>query len=199
MTKPTLAFALAAFALAGPAILGTPVLAAPAPAPKIVVIDKSAIMQASKVGQDIARQVQSLANQAKNDLTAQGRALQTEGRTLQQQVAILAPDLKAKRMAAFEAKQRALQGAAQKKDDQLKNGFYQARQAMEQALGPIVQEVVKERGANIVVDKQAVVFATASGFDITQDVINRLNEKMPTYKVNINAPPPAQQQQQQGR
>lgn len=187
MTKPF------AFALAGLAILAIPALAAPAPAPKIVVIDKAAIMQFSKVGQDIARQMQSLANQAKSDLTAQGRALQNEGRTLQQQVAILSPDLKAKRMAAFEAKQRSLQGAAQKKDEQLKAGFNAARQAMEQALGPIVQEVVKQRGANIVVDKQAVVFATASGFDITQDVIAQLDTKMPTYKVNLNAPPPQQQ------
>lgn len=191
MTKPS----IFAFALAGLAILATPSFAAPAPAPKIVVIDKAAIMQFSKVGQDIARQIQSLAAQAKNDLTAQGRALQNEGRTLQQQVAILSPDLKAKRMAAFEAKQRSLQSAAQKKDEQLKAGFYQARQAMEQALGPIVQEVVKQRGANIVVDKQAVVFATANGFDITQDVIAQLDAKMPTYKVNLNAPPPPQQQQ----
>lgn len=191
MTKPS----IFAFALAGLAILAPPSFAAPAPAPKIVVIDKAAIMQFSKVGQDIARQIQSLAAQAKNDLTAQGRALQNEGRTLQQQVAILSPDLKAKRMAAFEAKQRSLQSAAQKKDEQLKAGFYQARQAMEQALGPIVQEVVKQRGANIVVDKQAVVFATANGFDITQDVIAQLDAKMPTYKVNLNAPPPPQQQQ----
>lgn len=189
MTKPS----IFAFALAGLAILATPVVAAPAPAPKLVVIDKTAIMQFSKVGQDIARQMQTLANQAKNDLTAQGRALQTEGRALQQQVAILSPDLKAKRMAAFEAKQKSLQGAAQKKDEQLKAGFYQARQAMEQALGPIVQEVVKQRGANIVVDKQAVVFATANSFDITQDVIAQLDAKMPTYKINLNAPPPPQQ------
>lgn len=192
MTKST----IFAVALAGLTVLATPVLAANAPAPKIVVIDKSAIMQFSKVGQDIARQMQSLAAQAKKDLTAQGQALQNEGRSLQQQVAILSPDLKAKRMAAFEAKQRGLQGAAQKKDEQLKAGFFQARQAMEQALGPIVQEVVKQRGANIVVDKQAVVFATANGFDITQDVIAQLDAKMPTFKVNLNAPPPAAAQQQ---
>lgn len=191
MTKPS----IFAFGLAGLAMLATPVFAAPAPAPKIVVIDKSAIMQFSKVGQDVARQMQNLANQAKNDLTAQGRALQEESRTLQQQVAILSPELKAKRMAAFEAKQRSLQNAAQKKDEQLKAGFFQARQAMEQALGPIVQEAVKARGANIVVDKQAVVFATADGFDITQDVIARLDAKMPTFKVNLNAPPPPQAQQ----
>ena len=65
------------------------------PQAKIVVIDRAAIMQFSKVGQDIAKQMQAYANQAKNDLSAQGKALQAEGRTLQQQVAILAPDVKA--------------------------------------------------------------------------------------------------------
>ncbi len=101
-------------------------------------------------------------------------------------------------MAAFEAKQRALQGAAQRKDEQLKNGFYQARQAMEQAQGPIVQEVVEERGANIVVDKQAVVFATASSVDIAQEVINRLQRE----DADLQGQPPrtaAGAAQQQGR
>lgn len=187
-----------AFALAGLASLATPGFAQPARAPtKLVVIDKVAIMQGSKVGQDVARQVQAIANQAKSDLTAQGRALQVEGRALQQQVAILAPDAKAKRLAAFQAKERALQGAAQKKDEQIKAGFFQARQAMEQALGPIMQEVVKEHGANIVVDKQAVVFATANSFDITAEVIERLNQRLPTFKVNLNAPPPPAQPQRQ--
>ena len=187
-----------AFALAGLASLAIPALAQSAPSPtKLVVIDKVAIMQMSKVGQDVARQVQAIANQAKNDLTAQGRALQAEGRALQQQVAILAPDAKAKRLSAFQARERDLQGAAQKKDEQIKAGFFQARQAMEQALGPILQEVVKERGANIVVDKQAVVFATANSLDITAEVIERLNQKMPTFKVNLNAPPVPTQQQRQ--
>jgi outer membrane protein len=162
----------------------------PPPAPKIVVIDRAAIMQFSKPGQDIARQVQGYAAQAKADLTGQGKALQAEGRALQQQVAILAPDVKAKRVAAFEAKQAALQGLAQKKDDQIKAGFVAARQQMEQALGPILQQLIKERGANLVLDKQAVVFATVAGFDITGDAIARLNQKLPSVKVNLNAPMP---------
>jgi outer membrane protein len=186
MTKTILALAFAGLALCAPALV-TPALADP-PQPKIVVIDRAAIMQFSKVGQDIARQMQ---NQAKADLSAQGRALQDEGRTLQQQVAILAPDVKQKRLDAFRAREQALQGAAQRKDDQLKAGFAQARQAMEQNLGPILQQLVKERGANLVLDKQAVVFANASGFDITGDAINRLNQKMPSFKVNLNAPPPS--------
>jgi outer membrane protein len=185
MTRTTLKLALAAFALSA-----TPVMADP-PQPKIVVLDRAAILQFSKVGQDIARQMQTYANQAKADLQGQGRALQNEERTLQQQVAILAPDVKQKRLEAFQAKARSLQGAAQRKDDQLKAGFAQARATMEQTLGPILQQLVKERGANLVLDKQAVVFSNTSGFDITGDAINRLNQKLPSIKVDMNAKPPA--------
>ena len=53
MTRTTLKLALAALALSA-----TPVLADP-PQPKIVVLDRAAILQFSKVGQDIARQMQT--------------------------------------------------------------------------------------------------------------------------------------------
>ena len=188
MKKPLLTLAFAGLAISiAPA---TPALADP-PQPKIVVIDRAAIMQFSKVGQDVARQIQAAADQAKADLQGQGKALQADGRALQQQVAILAPDVKAKRVAAFQAREQSLQGAAQRKDEQLKAAFAQARAAMETALGPILQQLVKERGANLVLDKQAVVFATGGGFDITGEAINRLNQKLPSFKINMNAAPPA--------
>lgn len=178
------------------ALLGAPAFAAGTPpAPKIVVLDKVAIMQFSKAGQDISRQVKAYADQAKRDLQGQSMALQNEGRALQQQVAILSPDLKQKRIAAFQAKEAALQGLAQKKDEQIKAGFYQARVQMEQLLGPILMEVVKEHGANLVLDKQAVVSASLGGVDITKDVIDRLDAKLPSIKVNLNAPPPPGMQQ----
>src|SRR5438128_976022 len=88
------------------------------PQPKIVVLDRAAIMSFSKVGQDIAKQMQAYSNQAKNDLAARGKALQNEGRNLQQQVAILAPDLKAKRLAEFQAREQSLQGEIQRRDEQ---------------------------------------------------------------------------------
>ena len=97
------------------------------PQPKIVVLDRAAIMQFSKAGQDIAKQMQAYSAQAKADLQGQGRALEAEERSLQQQVAILAPDVKAKKIAAFQAKQQALQGQVAKKDEQMRYAFAQAR------------------------------------------------------------------------
>ncbi len=186
--KKTLILSLA---LAGLIPLGFATTAfADPPQPKIVVLDRAAIMQFSKAGQDIAKQMQAYSAQAKADLQGQGRALEAEERSLQQQVAILAPDVKAKKIAAFQAKQQALQGQVAKKDEQMRYAFALARQQMETKLGPILQGLVKARGANMVLDKQAVVFATASGFDITGDAINQLNQQLPSLKVNFNVTPP---------
>jgi|1185.fasta_scaffold388002_1 outer membrane protein len=181
-----------ALALALPFLLAATAAYADPPQPKIVVLDRAAIMTFSKAGQDIAKQMQAYSNQAKNELAARGKALQNDGRNLQQQVAILAPDLKAKKLADFQAREQALQGEVQKKDEQMRTAFAQARQTMEAKLGPILQQLVKERGANLVLDKQAVVFApSAGGFDITGDAIKRLDQQMPALKINFNAAPPA--------
>jgi outer membrane protein len=180
------------FAIALPLLLATTLAYADPPQPKIVVLDRRAIMSFTKAGQDIAKQMQAYSNQAKNELAARGKALQNDGRNLQQQVAILAPDLKAKKLADFQAREQALQGEVQKKDEQMRTAFAQARQTMEAKLGPILQQLVKERGANLVLDKQAVVFApSAGGFDITGDAIKRLDQQMPALKINFNAAPPA--------
>jgi outer membrane protein len=193
-TRALISVALAranAPALALPFLLAATAAYADPPQPKIVVLDRAAIMTFSKAGQDIAKQMQAYSNQAKNELAARGKALQNDGRNLQQQVAILAPDLKAKKLADFQAREQALQGEVQKKDEQMRTAFAQARQTMESKLGPILQQLVKERGANLVLDKQAVVFAPqAGGFDITGDCIKRLDQQMPALKLNFNATAP---------
>ena len=180
----TLAFALPLLLAAGSAF-------ADPPQPKIVVLDRRAIMSFTKAGQDVAKQMQAYSNQAKNDLAARGKALQNERNTLQQQVAILAPDLKAKKLNDFNAREQAFQNEVQRKDEQMRVAFAQAQQLMEQKLGPILQQVVKQRGANLVIDKQAVVFApSAQGFDITADCIKLLDQQMPSLKVNFNVAVP---------
>lgn len=179
----------AALALAFAALMPAAAAAAPPPVPKLVVLDRNAIMEYSKAGQDIARQMQDITNRAKQDLAGQGRALEKEGQQLQQQVAILSPDIKKQRIAAFEAKQRSFESAAQRKDQQMKAGYLQARNALEKALLPILQQVIAERGANLVLDKQVVVFANNASYDVTGEIINRLNQKMPAYKVTLPAAP----------
>jgi outer membrane protein len=164
------------------------------PAPKILVINRQAILQFSKVGQDIARQVQGYANSAKNDMAAQSKALQAEGQALQQQIAILAPDAKQKKIDAFQQKEAGLQATAQRKEQQIQGGLLKAQQSVEVVLGPILQGLMQQRGANMILDKNAVVFANSAAFDITQPAIDQLNQKMSTLKVTLDASAAAPQQ-----
>lgn len=178
---------------AGPQPQGTP-------APKILVIDRSIILRASKGGQDIVRQVNAYTVQLEKDFKGQGAALRSQYQQLQQQAAILSADVKARKIRDFEGKKNALQAAAQKRQSLIQGGFFKARQQMEQALGPILQGIMKERGANLLLDRSAVVLGTDSTIDITGVAVQRLNQKMPSLKVDLVPPPPgmvAQQQQQQ--
>jgi outer membrane protein len=173
--------------------------AAPAtgtPAPKILVINREAILQVSKVGQSIAQQIKGYTLQAEKDFKSQGDALRNDGQALQQQIAILAPDVKAKKIADFQARERSLQMKIQQRQMLIQGGVLQARKQMEQALGPIVQGIMQERGANLLLDRGAVVFGTAD-MDVTRVAIQRLDQKLPTVKVQLVAPPPGTMPPQQ--
>jgi Skp family chaperone for outer membrane proteins len=159
------------------------------PAPKILVINRQAILQFSKVGQDIARQVQGFANQAKGDMQAQSKKLQDEGQALQQQIAILAPDAKQKKIDEFQKKESALQAQAQRREQMIQGGVMKAQQQVEAVMGPILQKLMVQRGANMILDASAVVFASSGTFNITQTAIDQLNQKMPSIKVTLQMPP----------
>jgi Skp family chaperone for outer membrane proteins len=186
MTIKTLALA----ALLAPmvAVAASAAPPAPPPSPRIVVFDERALMEYSKAGQDIQRQVRTFAQQVQNEKAATQKSLQAEEQQLQQQVAILAPDVRAKKVQAFQQKADGAQAALQRRAQMIDAGVQEAQGQMSKVLGPILQQVMKERGANLVVLKQAVLMAGSGAFDITGDVINRLNAKLPAVKVSLANP-----------
>jgi Skp family chaperone for outer membrane proteins len=159
------------------------------PNPKILVIDRAAILRGSVVGQNIMKQVQTLTASAENMLKGQDAALRQEGAALQQQLAILSASVKAAKIKAFQAKQAALQQSVQTQQGLIQGGVLKARQQVEQALGPILQGIMAERGANLLLDRNAVVLGTVD-VDITGVAIARLNQKLPAVKVVLTPLPP---------
>jgi outer membrane protein len=196
---------------------GTTVQAAPPPAgahpaptstpdPKILVIDRNAILRASKAGQSIVTQLQGFSKAAETEFKAEGEGLRKEGEALRAQIAILAPDVKAKKIRDFQAKEAAFQKKVQGRQGEIQGGLYKARQQVEQTLGPILQGLMSERHANLLLDRSVVVLGTID-VDITAAAVQRLNQKLPYVKVELTPLPPqlqaqleaqaAQQQQQQ--
>jgi outer membrane protein len=177
-----LAAASFVFALVSQAALAGPPAPPPLPTPKILIVDRAEVLRRSAVGQSIMKQVQALATNAENSLKGRDAALRTEGQQLQQQLAILSPAVKAAKIKAFEAKQAALQRDVQNQQSLIQGGLMVAREQALRTLGPILQKIVVERGANLLIDRNAVV-VSAAGYDITDIAVARLNQALPTVTV----------------
>lgn len=186
---------LLAAVLGGATSIAAEAQQAPAPvsAGKILVLDQRALMAQSKVGRDILRQRDAYLQQARNQLQGQYQAIQNEGHTLQQQMAILSPAAKQQKVQALQARERALQQQAQVRENQIQGGLVKAQQQVSQALGPILQGIMQERGAQLLMDKAAILYSNVN-VDVTGIAIQRLDQKMPSIKVTLVSVP-----QQQGK
>jgi len=192
--------------VAGMLFLGATVLdaayAAPPPLPpggapvaKILMVDLRRVLAGSKVGHDLQQQVENQKQKATNELNGEGAALEREKAQLQQQAAILAADVKARRIRDFEVRAQGFQKKVQQRSMLIQGGFIKAQQQIEAALGPVLQGIMRERGATILLDRTAVLLAP-NAIDVTDVVIQRLDMKMPTVTMELVAPPASMQQQQ---
>jgi Skp family chaperone for outer membrane proteins len=153
----------------------------------IVVIDRDAILQRSKVGQDITHQIQALADQAKQKLSARRQALENEAAALDKQAATLSPDARQKRAMALQAEQISFQKDVEREDGRIQGALQQANRQVAIAMAPILEQIVKEHGANMVLDKRAVIASSDPAFDISDEIISRLDTKLTS--VPVEAPP----------
>lgn len=191
--------ALAAMVLA--AVVSAPSAAAAgaaapnaAPAARILVVDMRRVIAMSKVGQSIQQQVEALKRQAQQELNAEAEALKRERQALDAQTAILAPAVKAQRIAAWQGRAQAFQRKVQQRGGLIQGGMLRANQQVEEALGPILQGIMQERQATVLLDRGTVLIAP-NAIDVTQIVIQRLDLKMASVHVELAPLPPALQAQ----
>jgi outer membrane protein len=167
----------------------TPVAQNGPPAPKIIVIDRNFILQRSSAGQDMLAQTQNLSKAAETEFKTQEGQLTTEATQLQQQLAILAPDVRDQKEKEFTNKQQAFQGKVQQRQAEIQAGFNKAAHQLEVALEPILKTIMVERGANMVLDRSAVILSTVD-VDVTPVAVQRLNKALPHVKVELAPVPP---------
>jgi len=126
--------------------------------------------------------------------------LKTEGQSLQAAVEALKgkdPDAALQaRIKAFQAKQQ--QGAQEiaRQTNQIQRNQAYVSQQISTKLGPIYQQVMQRRGANVMVEAGATL-ASGANLDVTNDVLAALNQQLPS--VSTTAPAAPAQQQPQGR
>ena len=154
------------------------------PEPRIVILNLSAVMGASQVGQSVGQQIQVLAEQAKSDLSGEAKKLQGEAAA----IAKLPESERATRAAAFAPRQDAFRARAQQREAQVRAAFAKAQNEISKVLEPILRQVTTAHSANLVLDRRATAGLADSSLDVTAEVVEQLNAKMPSYKVTLPTP-----------
>jgi outer membrane protein len=171
-----------------PAPAAAPVAQNGLPAPKIIVIDRNFILQRSSAGQEMVNQTQTLSKTAETELKTQEAQLQAEATQLQQQLAILAPEVRDQKEKEFTSKQQAFQGKVAQRQAEIQAGFNKAAHQLEVALEPILKAIMVERGANMVMDRSAIILSSVD-VDVTPVAVQRLDKTLPHVKVELTPVP----------
>ena len=166
----------------------------------VVVIDQARIMRESAAGQDIATKIAEIRDQMAAELKPTGDALSTEGTAIQVRTenmsreTILADAALVQQIEAFEQKRAAFQRDQSIRAQELAATEQNALGALVQALEPVLQQVLAEKSADIMIDRSAVLLV-GDGVDVSDLVISKLNVTTPVITVTrVRAPtaPPAQ-------
>jgi len=154
----------------------------------IAVFNQDRVLRDSAVGQHIATRMQAIAQEIDSELTAMSTPIQQETERLNAETASMTPqtvqarpDLM-QRIEALNQQAQQFEIARRARQQEIVQTERQAMAPVYQALQPILEAVVEERGIDILVDRANLVFASPE-VDISDDVIARLNQQLPTVTV----------------
>jgi len=156
-------------------------------APLILIVDMEQILQDAKA----AKGVQAIINQEYSSYTKevaqQEDELQKARADLERQRTILAPEAFNTRARDLQQRYDELGQVVQGRRQSLQQSLNEAMLQVKNAALTVIADIVKERKANLVIEKQAVVFE-AEGMDVTADAVARLDQKLTSVPVNLPKP-----------
>lgn len=164
--------------------------AAPAAAPQslqVMVVDVQALLQNSKAAKMVRDQIEAKRAEYAKEISHQEEVLRQERDTLQrQQPSLTAEQLNVKGR-EFQAKVNELDRDVQAKRQALERSNADALQKIQEVMVKIINDIAKDRKVNLVFQRNELVLFDQS-FDVTDQVLQKLDEQMPTLTVNFVAP-----------
>ena len=166
--------------------------AASAQGTKVVTMDTARILAESAAGQDIAQKLQAIGATIATETEPRRVALEAvseelepiiRGKTEQQIQADVAADPElAQKFAQYASDMQRYQLDVQRAGRELDMTTRVAQGQLLQALQPVVETVFETSGADLLLERETVVYANPS-LDITDQIIAQLNLETPTIEV----------------
>lgn len=152
----------------------------------IAVVNIQQIMRDSTAAKSVREQLETKQKAFQADITKKEDALQKEDQELGKQQSVLSKDAFAEKAKAFRAKATDVQKEVQAKKAMLDGGFERALSDIQKAVNEIIADMAKEKGFTLAVPTSQVLYADDK-MDISKEVLDRLNKKLPKLDVKFDA------------
>jgi len=153
----------------------------------IMVVDVQSLLQNSKSAKMVRQQIEEKRNEYAKDISHQEEVLRQERDSLQRQQASLSAEALNQKGREFQQKVNELDRNVQGKRQALERSNAEALEKIQEAMLKIITDIAKDRKANLVFQRSELVLFD-QGFDVTDDVLRKLDEQLPTLTVNFVAP-----------
>ena len=150
-------------------------------------VDVQSLLQNSKSAKMVrSRSSRSAANTPRRSRTRRRRCAH-ERDALQRQQASLSAEALNQKGREFQQKVNDLERSVQGKRQALEKSNAEALAKIQEQMLKIITDIAKDRKANLVFQRSELVLFD-QGFDVTDEVLQKLDEQMPTLTVNFVAP-----------
>ena len=171
----------------------TPPAAAPAPGQPpltITVVDVQALLQNSKSAKMVRQQIEQKRAEYAKEISHQEETLRQERDALQRQQSSLSADALNQKGREFQQKVNDLDRNVQSKRQSLERSNAEALEKIQEVMLKIITDIAKDRKSNLVFQRSELVLFDQN-FDVTDEVLQKLDEQLPTLTVNFVAPAPS--------
>lgn len=155
------------------------------PSPSIGVVDVQKVLRDSKASKSIRPTIDRMRKEFQEQVSAQEQQLRQSEQELSRQRTILAPDAFAQKRRTFSEQAREAQASVQKRRRDLDRAFNVTKNEILKNLIVVAQKVATEKKLNILIEKQ-FVFISARKLDVTDEIIKRLDERLPKVAVDLS-------------
>src|SRR5215469_5138923 len=155
----------------------------------VMVVDVQALLQNSKAAKMVRSQIEQKRGEYTKEISHQEELLRAERDALQRQQASLSPESLNQKGREFQQKVNDLERNVQGKRQALEKSNGDALQKIQEEMLKIIADIAKQRKSNLVFQRSDLVLFDQA-FDVTDEVMQKLDEQMPTLTVEFVSPVP---------
>jgi Skp family chaperone for outer membrane proteins len=153
----------------------------------IAVIDSQRINRDAAALKNARQQLEQYRFSFQSEIAKEEEKLRTEEQEIARQRSVLSPEAFEQKRQAFQGKVVDLQKRIQERSQSLEKMLNGVREQVTVQVIEILKGLATERGFNMVLDRAQVQIFIGDNIDITPEVLKRLDQRLPTVKVNLPA------------